>query len=108
MFASIQTALAVCFNAADQHKFLVLGVFPDDTPVPVRVLEMAWHMKPEKCLHLLQALEQAALLKYDRNDGAVLLHDLQARAWTTVVDRLSAPAPFWDCCATARTRSPVV
>ena len=76
------SALHVSVNALApgiRERYLDFAVFPEDTPVPVKVLETFWThqgLKRFQVKKMLRTLRDRSLLRWDEN-GMLTLHDLQ-------------------------------
>jgi len=75
LFEAIQVSVD---SLNDDHKgrYVDLGVFPPDTPIPRSVLETFWGLDEDEAEDSMEVWTEASLATRDES-GALLLHDLQ-------------------------------
>jgi WD40 repeat protein len=74
LFESTQVSVDSLTNEQKAH-YLDLAVFPPNTPIPPKVLEIYWSVPPDEVLDAVESWVDASLASFEQ--GLVTLHDLQ-------------------------------
>ena len=97
-YASVFTSLRLSLDGlreSERARYLELGVFPEDVPAPLEVVERLWRhtakLTDVDCRRILNMLENKSLLYLDDKDRPTLrLHDLQRDFVRQAADDLPA------------------
>ena len=63
-------------NEADRLRFFDLGIFPDDTDIPLTTLQALWGLDEFDAEDAVSLLADASLVQHQANEGAIRLHDV--------------------------------
>ncbi|MGH8608362.1 MAG: NB-ARC domain-containing protein [Gammaproteobacteria bacterium] len=63
-------------EAEERQRYTELAVFPEDEPIPVRVIADLWHCDEFDAERLIEKLANTSLVEFDLRTGTVLLHDV--------------------------------
>ena len=63
-------------DEADRQRFFHLGIFPDDTDIPLTTLQALWGLDEFDAEDAVTLLADASLVQHQMNEGVIRLHDV--------------------------------